>query len=124
MYSSRRYSRDYLLPSSVWYNEDNNNHHPYALTTSHSTSSMLRSCSNFIHRFSSRLKIQNNANESNGFAAIHEREDREKSQERSVKPEASTTLSTSTRVPCDTTSTVYSSRLTQKVMLQFLVLLR
>lgn len=74
MYSSRRYSRDCLLSSSLWH-EDNNNHHPtlhtnyhynqyhrhpYPLTSSQSTSSMLRSCSNFIHRFSSRLKIQNN----------------------------------------------------------------
>jgi len=40
-------------------------HPPYALSSSRSTSTMLRSCSNFLHRFSSRLKFQNSSSNSN-----------------------------------------------------------
>jgi len=95
MYSSRRRSRDYLLPTSAWSYEGNNNH-PHPLTTSHSTSSMLRSCSNFIHRFSSRLKIQANDNETTTrFNPIPEFQ-REKSREREIpsKPLGLTTSRT------------------------------
>lgn len=57
--------------------------HPYALSTSRSSSAMLRSCSNFIHRFSSRLKLQNNESGSGTFAPIREeKQDRAKEQEK------------------------------------------
>lgn len=57
--------------------------HPYALSTSHSSSAMLRSCSNFIHRFSSRLKLQNNEpGNSSNFSTIREEMVREKEKEK------------------------------------------
>lgn len=53
--------------------------HPYALSTSRSSSAMLRSCSNFIHRFSSRLKLQNNEpGRNSSFTPIREEKDRER----------------------------------------------
>lgn len=75
----KRYSRDYLL-SSVWLDNNNfscsnNNNNSYknhligsgsSGLTSSSSSTMLRSCSNFLHRFSSRLKIQHSSSSGSG----------------------------------------------------------
>lgn len=105
MYSSRRYSRDCLMPSSAWIHDDDNhtliyNHHSpsyhtssntyhqrspnrntttsdrrrsYQLSTSQSTSNMLRSCSNLFNRFSSRLKLQQNSNNNNNVKNDNEK---------------------------------------------------
>lgn len=59
MYSNKYSSRDFRHKCpSLWTSQDeSSNSVNYPLNTSSAV--MLRSCSSFLHRFSSRLKLQN-----------------------------------------------------------------